>query len=161
MIFGGMCTVASVLMIDLPMPIIVENFANYYNHLQARSKFPKKLRRKVLDIQAPRLTRHHHGTGHMTPSNTMSINAVGPSTSLSLHHGGGSGGGGGGGATRLPLFASSSSSTTTPVTMLMPPPTPSDTIALMTNKFGAATVSLLKRDSIVNPTGISKLPKMA
>lgn len=49
-----MCTVAGVLMIDLPMPIIVENFANYYNHLQASSKFPKKLRRKVLPMEAPR-----------------------------------------------------------------------------------------------------------
>lgn len=54
MIFGAMCTVAGVLMIDLPMPIIVENFANYYNHLQASSKFPKKLRRKVLPAEAPR-----------------------------------------------------------------------------------------------------------
>lgn len=51
-----MCTVAGVLMIDLPMPIIVENFANYYNHLQASSKFPKKLRRKVLPVEAPRRT---------------------------------------------------------------------------------------------------------
>jgi hypothetical protein len=34
MVFGAMCTVAGVLVIDLPMPIIVENFANYYNHLQ-------------------------------------------------------------------------------------------------------------------------------
>lgn len=54
MVFGAMCTVAGVLMIDLPMPIIVENFANYYNHLQASSKFPKKLRRKVLPVEAPR-----------------------------------------------------------------------------------------------------------
>jgi hypothetical protein len=56
MIFGAMCTVAGVLMIDLPMPIIVRNFANYYNHLQASSKFPKKLRRKVLPVEAPRRT---------------------------------------------------------------------------------------------------------
>ena len=54
MVFGAMCTVAGVLVIDLPMPIIVENFANYYNHLQASSKFPKKLRRKVLPVEAPR-----------------------------------------------------------------------------------------------------------
>jgi len=55
MIFGAMCTIAGVLMIDLPMPIIVSNFANYYNHLQARSKFPKRLRRKVLPVEAPRV----------------------------------------------------------------------------------------------------------
>jgi potassium voltage-gated channel Shaw-related subfamily C protein 1 len=50
MIFGAICTVTGVLMIDLPMPIIVQNFANYYNHLQARSKLPKKLRRRVVDL---------------------------------------------------------------------------------------------------------------
>ena len=55
MIFGAMCTVAGVLMIDLPMPIIVANFANYYHHLQARSKFPKKLRRRILPAEVPRL----------------------------------------------------------------------------------------------------------
>ena len=55
MVIGAMCTVVGVLMIDLPMPIIVENFANYYNHLQARSKFPKKLRRRVLPMEAPRM----------------------------------------------------------------------------------------------------------
>ena len=59
MVFGAMCTVAGVLMIDLPMPIIVRNFANYYNHLQARSKFPKKLRRKVLPVEAPRVRISH------------------------------------------------------------------------------------------------------
>jgi hypothetical protein len=60
MIFGAMCTVAGVLMIDLPMPIIVENFANYYNHLQAQSKFPKKMRRKVLPVEAPRRANKSH-----------------------------------------------------------------------------------------------------
>ena len=44
-------------MIDLPMPIIVENFANYYNHLQAHKKFPKKLRRRlaISDCAQPQL----------------------------------------------------------------------------------------------------------
>ncbi len=37
---------AGVLIIDLPMPIIVETFANFYTHLRARSKLPKT-RRKV------------------------------------------------------------------------------------------------------------------
>jgi hypothetical protein len=58
MIFGAISTVAGVLIVDLPMPIIVANFANYYNHLQARSKFPKKLRRKVLPVEAPRSRRN-------------------------------------------------------------------------------------------------------
>lgn len=55
MAFGALCTVAGVLMIDLPMPIIVENFANYYNHLQAHNKFPKKLRRRLAAANDP----HH------------------------------------------------------------------------------------------------------
>jgi hypothetical protein len=38
--------VAGVLIIDLPMPIIVETFANFYTHLRARSKLPKQ-RRKI------------------------------------------------------------------------------------------------------------------
>jgi len=41
-------------MIDLPMPIIVANYYNFYNHWQARSKFPKKLRRQILP-ELPRL----------------------------------------------------------------------------------------------------------
>ncbi len=93
-------------MIDLPMPIIVENFANYYNHLQARSKFPKKLRRKVLDVQAPR-TRPGHT---LAPGGNAGANAA-------------------------------------------------STIALMTNKFGAS-VNLLKSDTIVNPTGITRASKL-
>jgi hypothetical protein len=32
------------LIIDLPMPIIVETFANFYTHLRARSKLPKTRR---------------------------------------------------------------------------------------------------------------------
>jgi hypothetical protein len=39
-------SVAGVLIIDLPMPIIVETFANFYTHLRARSKLPKT-RRKI------------------------------------------------------------------------------------------------------------------
>ena len=41
-----MISVAGVLIIDLPMPIIVETFANFYTHLRARSKLPKT-RRKI------------------------------------------------------------------------------------------------------------------
>lgn len=46
-------------MIDLPMPIIVRNFANYFNHLQAHSKFPKKLRRKILPMEIPKPKPHY------------------------------------------------------------------------------------------------------
>ena len=37
------------------MPIIVKNFANYYNHLQAKSQLPKKLRSRVIEM--PRVYR--------------------------------------------------------------------------------------------------------
>ncbi|CAF1351935.1 unnamed protein product [Rotaria sp. Silwood1] len=46
MLIGAVSTVAGVLIIDLPMPIIVESFANFYTHLRARSKLPKT-RRKI------------------------------------------------------------------------------------------------------------------
>jgi potassium voltage-gated channel Shaw-related subfamily C member 1 len=45
MILGAITTVAGVLIIDLPMPIIVEIFTNFYGHLQARQQLPKKRRR--------------------------------------------------------------------------------------------------------------------
>ena len=47
-------------MIDLPMPIIVSNYYNFYNHWQARSKFPKKLRRKIVP-ELPRLRSNYSG----------------------------------------------------------------------------------------------------
>ena len=55
-----MCTVAGVLMIDLPMPIIVANYYNFYNHWQASSKFPKKLRRKIVP-ELPRQRSNYSG----------------------------------------------------------------------------------------------------
>ena len=60
-------------MIDLPMPIIVENFANYYNHLQARSKFPKKLRRRVLPVEAPRLRKTPQFTIQQTVNSAATL----------------------------------------------------------------------------------------
>ncbi|CAF0885174.1 unnamed protein product [Brachionus calyciflorus] len=76
MVFGAMCTVTGVLMIDLPMPIIVGNFANYYNHLQAHSKFPKKLRRKVLSIEIhPREHKHPNHHHHHNQTIRQSVNS--------------------------------------------------------------------------------------
>jgi hypothetical protein len=45
MLFGAMTTVAGVLIIDLPMPIVVETFANFNSHLQARQQLPRQRRR--------------------------------------------------------------------------------------------------------------------
>ncbi|CAF1070913.1 unnamed protein product [Rotaria sp. Silwood1] len=53
MIFGAITTIVGVLIIDLPMPIIVETFANFNSHLQARQQLPKQ-RRRVTRAIIPR-----------------------------------------------------------------------------------------------------------
>ena len=50
-LIGGLCAVTGVLVLALPVPVIVNNFALYYSHAQARSKLPKK-KKKVL-VNAP------------------------------------------------------------------------------------------------------------
>ena len=45
---GALCAVAGVLVLALPVPVIVNNFALYYSHAQARMKLPKKKKRKIL-----------------------------------------------------------------------------------------------------------------
>ena len=52
-LFGSACAVCGALMVSLPMTIVVEIFTNFYKHLGARSKLPKK-RRRVLPVEAPR-----------------------------------------------------------------------------------------------------------
>lgn len=53
MFVGGLCALAGVLTIALPVPVIVSNFTMYYSHTQARAKLPKQ-RRKVLPVEQPR-----------------------------------------------------------------------------------------------------------
>lgn len=53
MFVGGLCALAGVLTIALPVPVIVSNFSMFYSHSQARSKLPKQ-RRKVLPAEVPR-----------------------------------------------------------------------------------------------------------
>lgn len=53
MLVGAMTTIAGVLIIDLPMPIIVETFANFNSHLQARQQLPKQ-RRRITPAVIPR-----------------------------------------------------------------------------------------------------------
>lgn len=55
MFIGGLCALAGVLTIALPVPVIVSNFSMFYSHTQARSKLPKQ-RRRVLPA-SPRRTR--------------------------------------------------------------------------------------------------------
>ncbi|XP_067211460.1 potassium voltage-gated channel protein Shaw-like isoform X2 [Linepithema humile] len=55
MFIGGLCALAGVLTIALPVPVIVSNFSMFYSHTQARSKLPKQ-RRRVLPV-TPRRTR--------------------------------------------------------------------------------------------------------
>ena len=47
-----MCAMAGVLVVALPVPVIVSNFAMYYSHTQARAKLPKK-RRRVVNVELP------------------------------------------------------------------------------------------------------------
>ena len=52
MFVGAMCAMAGVLVVALPVPVIVSNFAMYYSHTQARAKLPKK-RRRVINVDIP------------------------------------------------------------------------------------------------------------
>ena len=52
MFVGAMCAMAGVLVVALPVPVIVSNFAMYYSHTQARAKLPKK-RRRVVNLDLP------------------------------------------------------------------------------------------------------------
>ena len=52
MFVGAMCAMAGVLVVALPVPVIVSNFAMYYSHTQARAKLPKK-RRRVITLDLP------------------------------------------------------------------------------------------------------------
>ncbi|KAK9308038.1 hypothetical protein QLX08_001773 [Tetragonisca angustula] len=56
MFIGGLCAIAGVLAIALPVPVIVSNFSMFYSHTQARSKLPKQ-RRRVLPAEVPRRSR--------------------------------------------------------------------------------------------------------
>lgn len=56
MFIGGLCAIAGVLAIALPVPVIVSNFSMFYSHTQARSKLPKQ-RRRVLPAGVPRRSR--------------------------------------------------------------------------------------------------------
>lgn len=53
LLFGAITTIAGVLIIDLPMPIIVETFANFNSHLQARQQLPRQ-RRRITPAIIPR-----------------------------------------------------------------------------------------------------------
>jgi hypothetical protein len=58
MILGAITTVAGVLIVDLPMPIIVETFANFNSHLNTRQQLPKQ-RRRITPISIPRKIKPH------------------------------------------------------------------------------------------------------
>ncbi|XP_023337689.1 potassium voltage-gated channel protein Shaw isoform X2 [Eurytemora carolleeae] len=52
MFVGALCAMGGVLVVALPVPVIVSNFAMYYSHTQARAKLPKK-RRRVINVDIP------------------------------------------------------------------------------------------------------------
>jgi len=45
MLVGSLCALLGVLTLNLPVPIIVNNFGMFYSHTQARAKLPKRRRR--------------------------------------------------------------------------------------------------------------------
>ena len=47
MLVGSVCALLGVLTLNLPVPIIVNNFGLFYSHTQARAKLPKVRRRVV------------------------------------------------------------------------------------------------------------------
>ncbi len=68
MILGAITTVVGVLIVDLPMPIIVETFANFNSHLQTRQQLPKQ-RRRITPAVIPRKIKpqmppNRHGHQH-------------------------------------------------------------------------------------------------
>ncbi|OAF64419.1 hypothetical protein A3Q56_07870 [Intoshia linei] len=50
MTIGAFCALAGVLCLALPVPVIVNNFAQFYSHTKARSKLPKE-RRHIIPIE--------------------------------------------------------------------------------------------------------------
>ncbi|PIK38224.1 putative potassium voltage-gated channel subfamily C member 1 [Apostichopus japonicus] len=53
MIVGAITAIIGVLTLALPVPVIVNNFALYYTHAQARQKLPKKRKRVLVEQQTP------------------------------------------------------------------------------------------------------------
>lgn len=68
------------MIIDLPMPIIVETFANFYTHLRARSKLPKT-RRKIGPSEA---TVFKKRTPITAMDNGQNLKLLGPSAKTSM-----------------------------------------------------------------------------
>ncbi|XP_014468644.1 PREDICTED: potassium voltage-gated channel protein Shaw-like [Dinoponera quadriceps] len=62
MFIGGLCALAGVLTIALPVPVIVSNFSMFYSHTQARSKLPKQ-RRRILPVTPRRPHWNHTDSG--------------------------------------------------------------------------------------------------
>jgi hypothetical protein len=57
--------VAGVLIIDLPMPIIVETFANFNSHLQTRQQLPKQRRRITPTVMSRKIKPQMPPNGHV------------------------------------------------------------------------------------------------
>ena len=66
LLVGSLCSLAGVLVIALPVPVIVSNFSMFYSHTQARMKLPKK-RRRVVAVQQPRRQQRHHNQRRQEP----------------------------------------------------------------------------------------------
>ncbi|KAK2586460.1 hypothetical protein KPH14_010735 [Odynerus spinipes] len=75
MFIGGLCALAGVLAIALPVPVIVSNFSMFYSHTQARSKLPKQ-RRRVLPAEFPRRGRSSMHQNRLDSRGHVFLNAL-------------------------------------------------------------------------------------
>ena len=48
-----LCALAGVLTTSLPIPVIVSNFTIFYQHMEARKKLPKNIKRKIAPATMP------------------------------------------------------------------------------------------------------------
>ena len=53
MLVGMLCALAGVLTTSLPIPVIVSNFTIFYQHMEARKKLPKNIKRKIAPATMP------------------------------------------------------------------------------------------------------------
>jgi len=64
MLVGSVCALLGVLTLNLPVPIIVNNFGLFYSHTQARAKLPKVRRR----VAAPATAKNNPTSSNTTPA---------------------------------------------------------------------------------------------
>ncbi|XP_023932661.1 potassium voltage-gated channel subfamily C member 1-like [Lingula anatina] len=80
-IVGALCAMCGVLMIALPVPVIVNNFAMYYTHAQAKLKLPKKKKNPFIGFADPLRCQGGFGVPSECPGSEFSSRVPTPDTS--------------------------------------------------------------------------------